>query len=171
VVTLQPAIWGFHTGLDKDDSEQRQAGPRIRTRQLSVNIQLKAKTPESLDSGASGRKSVNQTMSGSDLYRTGSARMGRIRVSATIHAWGHLDASRWSEGLVLHIGEPPDEVIEDDNHEAQAFGRGSVEDRALRYMGMLSSGKVASRAELARRIAVSRSYVTKVLRRLPAVNR
>ena len=97
--------------------------------------------------------------------------MGRIRVSATVHAWGDLDASRWSEGFVLHVGEPPDEVTEEDNHEAQSFGRESVEDRALRFMRMLSSGKVASRAELARRIAVSRSYVTKVLRRLPAVNR
>ena len=64
---------------EEDEEEPRQVGPQIRTRRLSVHIQLKVKTPESLDSGASGRKSVNRTVSGSDLDRTGSP--GRIRTT------------------------------------------------------------------------------------------
>ena len=44
----------------------------------------------------------------------------------------------------------------------------SPEDRASRFMSMLTSGAVGSRAELARRMGCSRSYITKVLRRLPA---
>ena len=81
---LQSVIGGISVNRtepssEKDEGEQRQGGPQIRTRRLSVHIQLKGKTPESGDSGASGRKSVNRTVSGSDLDRTGSP--GRIRTT------------------------------------------------------------------------------------------
>ena len=152
---------------EEDGEEERSSGLRIRTRRLSVNIHLKAKTPESRDSGGCAGVSVNRSLSGSYSIRTGSVPKGQIRVSATVKAWGDLDASRWSDGFELCLGEPPEER-RDEDVVVRIPRVETVEERAVRYMSMLTSGVVGSRAELARRIGVSRSYITKVMRRLPA---
>ena len=67
----------------------------------------------------------------------------------------------------MSLGEPPEER-RDEEPVMRIARPESVEERASRFMSMLTSGKVGSRAELARRIGVSRSYITKVMRRLPA---
>ena len=155
---------------EEDAGQERRSGLRIRTRRLLVHIALKAKTPESGDSGASAGKRVNHTGSGSDFGCTGSARNGRIRICAVVKAWCDLDVSRWSDGLELHVGEPPDEGRDEDRDEVPVVRiprSESTDDRARRYMRMLVSGEVSNRAELARHLGVSRSYITKVLRRLP----
>jgi AraC-like DNA-binding protein len=72
----------------------------------------------------------------------------------------------------LCLGEPPEGVRDEGVEEVPVvrIPRGeTVEDRALRYMGMLTSGRIGNRADLARHLGVSRSYITKVMRRLPAV--
>ncbi|MEN6547036.1 MAG: hypothetical protein ABFE07_13450 [Armatimonadia bacterium] len=116
--------------------------PRLRTRRLLLNISLKA----SLSS--EGR---------------------RPRICAVIPCWGDLDSSRAAAEFVLHHGVPsetPSAVIP----AALAKPQETPHERALRFQRMLEAGEVGSRAELARRLGVARSWVTQVLQHLPAAS-
>ena len=72
-----------------------------------------------------------------------------------------------SPELVLQPGALPDRVPHEVRRETAPRPE-SVEERAARLMSMLTSGEVGSRAELARHLGVSRSYITKVLRQASA---
>ena len=97
----------------------------------------------------------------------GSPRRSRIRTCAIIDAWGDLDSRRNAAEFVLHYGSPP-AVAPEPIESAAPCPRESPEERALRFQQMLESGEITTRADLARRLGVARSYVTQVLRHLPA---
>jgi DNA invertase Pin-like site-specific DNA recombinase len=113
--------------------------PRLRTRRLLVNISLKSVSP------SDGRKS---------------------RTCAFIPCWGDLDSSRVAAEFVLHHSAPP-ESIPGVIPQRQAKSQETPADRALRFQKLLQSGEVGSRAALARKLGVGRSWVTEVLKHLP----
>jgi len=112
---------------------------RLLTRRLLVNISLKS------SQSSDGRRS---------------------RTCAVIPCWGDLDSSRVAAEFVLHVGAPPDS-IPGVIAQRQSKSQETPEQRALRLQKMLQSGEVGSRAELARKLGLSPSAITKALRRLP----
>lgn len=137
---LQGIVGRIEVDVDRSSvSADRQGKSRLRTRRLLLNISLRSSPP------AEGR---------------------RPRTCAVIPCWGDLDSSRVAAEFVLHHGVPsetPAEVTP-----APAVIHETPEERALRFQRMLDLGEVGSRAELARRLGVARSWVTQVLQHLPA---
>lgn len=137
---LQEIVGRIEVDVDRSSVlGDRQGRSRLRTRRLLLNISLRTAPP------AEGR---------------------RARICAVIPCWGDLDSSRVAAEFVLHHGVPsetPAELIL-----ATAERKETCEERALRFQRMLDCGEVGSRAELARRLGVARSWVTQVLQHLPA---
>lgn len=137
---LQEIVGRIEVDLDRSSvPADRHGKPRLRTRRLLLNISLKATPP------AEGR---------------------RPRTCAIIPCWGDLDSSRVAAEFILHHGVPsdtPSAAIP-----APAKPQETPEERALRFQRMLDEGKVRSRAELARKLGLTPSAITKAMRRLPA---
>jgi site-specific DNA recombinase len=139
---LQGIVGRIEVDPGKSVPTDRPGKPRLRTRRLLLNISLKS-SPSS-----EGR---------------------RPRICAVIPCWGDLDSSRVAAEFVLHQGVPsetPSAVI----LAPPAKPQETPEQRALRFQRMLDAGEVGSRAELARRLGVARSWVTQVLQHLPAAS-
>lgn len=91
----------------------------------------------------------------------------RPRICAVVPCWGDLDSSRVAAEFVLHhdvLSETPPAVIP-----APGVTHETPAERALRFQRILD--EVGSRAEVARRLGVARSWVTQVLQHLPASSR
>jgi DNA-binding transcriptional regulator YdaS (Cro superfamily) len=139
---LQGIVGRREVDLGKSIPTDRNGKSRLRTRRLLLNISLKP------SSSSEGR---------------------RPRICAVIPCWGDLDASRVTAEFVLHHGVPsetPSAVIPAPPAKPQE----TPAERALRFQRMLDAGEVGSRAELARRLGVARSWVTQVLQHLPAAS-
>jgi hypothetical protein len=143
---LQSVIGGigvnrFEPSSTENDNYERPGGAGPRTRRLLLNITLKA---------------------------AGSSSGRRPRTCAVIPCWGDLDTRKVADELVLHHGRPPQIVPVLIPAPPREKPRETAVERALRFQRMLTSGQVTSRADLARRLGVARSWVTQVLRHLPA---
>ena len=136
---------------------------KIRKTRLRVNISLKAKAPESLDSGAAGGNIEDRLTTFRMFGDAGSPQLSLPRSRTAIDFPIILTTSATDATALLRATTPP-------SADLLSPPPGPIEtplQRAIRLQAMLESGQVPNRAALARLLGVSRAAVTKALKYLP----